>query len=215
MERDFIYCRRHTSIGVKVEEISGCEDKSGALWNILAKQIYCENGRDGYRSIEHYPSGVPYLYGEPVRISVSHTGHMLVVASLPKTPEADLSAYSPRTALGIDVETADREQVLKVRERYLGEEELALVSEDNLQDNILAWTAKEAIYKAAMIEGLDFREQIRIVSLPRLDAEQCGEAVLKDAKGGSVNFLLYSYTTEGYIVTIAITDKTATFKKRK
>ena len=51
---------------------------------------------------------------------------MLVVASLPKTPEVDLSIFNPRTALGVDVESSSREQVLKVRDRYLSDEELAI-----------------------------------------------------------------------------------------
>ena len=35
--------------------------------------------------------------------------------------------------------------------------------------NVMAWTAKEALYKAAMSEGLDFAKDIAIRSLPKLE----------------------------------------------
>ncbi|MDE6424268.1 MAG: 4'-phosphopantetheinyl transferase superfamily protein, partial [Muribaculaceae bacterium] len=98
-----------------------------------------------------------------------HSGHLLAVASLPKTPEADLSSFAPRTALGIDAERNDREQVLKIRDRFLSDDEKAMIPADNLEANIIAWTAKEALYKAGMTEGLDLRKDITIISLPAID----------------------------------------------
>lgn len=201
--------------GIKVEEITGYEQKSGRVWVELAKQIYNENGVGGYRTISHYESGAPYLEGEAVRISVSHTEHILVVASLAKTPEIDLSEYNPRTALGVDVESAEREQVIRLRERFLNTEELAMVSADDLEANILAWTAKEALYKAALTAGLDFRTQILITSLPDIETEKEGRAVVKFDDKNCADFLLHSYKSENYIVTLAYSPKCATFKKSK
>lgn len=215
METEFIYYRHNTPIGVRVEEITGHEQSSGAIWTALAKQVFCENGKDGYRVIDHYPSGAPFLDAEKSRISVSHTGHMLVVATLPRTPEADLSQFSPRTALGIDVEAIDRSQVLKVRDRYLNELELELIPADNVAANVIAWTAKEALYKAALIEGIDFRSRIIICSLPELGSEVTAEAYVVDNDGQKIPFRLYSYESEGYVITIAISPKSATFKKTK
>ena len=86
METEFIYYRHTTPIGVRIEEITGYEQLSGPNWVAFAKQVFSENSKDGYRVIDHYDSGAPFLDGESSRISVSHTGHMLVVASLPKTP---------------------------------------------------------------------------------------------------------------------------------
>ena len=144
METEFIYYRHNTPIGVQVEEITGYEQLSGPNWVAFAKQVFSENSKDAYRVIDHYESGALFLDGESSRISVSHTGHMLIVASLPRTPEADLSVFSPRTALGIDVESKEREQVLKVRERYLNDDELTMVPADDVVANVIAWTAKEA-----------------------------------------------------------------------
>ncbi len=171
METEFIYWRHPTPVGIKVEEISGMENKSGKLWRDMAMQIYCENGVDGFREIGHFANGAPFLFGLTSRISVTHTAHLLAVATLPKTPEANLSQFAPRTAMGIDAERLDREQVLRVRDKFLSDEEKAIVSEDSLEANIIAWTSKEALYKAAMTEGLDFRNDITIKSLPAIDRQ--------------------------------------------
>ena len=215
METEFIYCRHTTPVGIKVEEISGYEQKSGKVWCELAKQVYCENGKNGYRFLEHFPSGAPFLDGENSRISISHTNHLLVVASLPSTPEVDLSVFSPRTALGIDAEKADRTQVLKIREKFLSEEELRLIADSDIINNIVAWTAKEALYKAALISGIEFKSRIAITAMPDLKANGKGAAIVTDGNGSQIDFLLYSYESDGYIISIAYSPKSATFKKRK
>lgn len=215
METEFIYWRHNTPPGIKVEEISGGEDKSGKVWMALAKQVYSENGRDGYRVIDHTPSGVPLLEDEDVRISVSHAGHLLVVASLPRTPEADLASFSKRTALGIDTEERTRAQVLKIRDRFLSEEELKIVPAESIEANILAWTAKEALYKASLIEGLDFRCCIKISEFPDPEAQTLGHAGVITPNGEEIEYILYSYFSDNNIVTIAYTPSTATFKKSR
>ena len=197
---DFIYWRHPTVPGIKVEEVSGGDIYSGATWLEMARQVYCENGRDAYRDLGHFRNGAPFLYGEQSRISVTHCRGLFVVATLPPTPEVDLAEFSERaamgislthtqgllavatlpptpecplevfaerTALGIDAERADRSQVLKIRGRFLSDEELALVPADDVTANVIAWTVKEAAYKAAMTEGLDFRDAIRIRRMPR------------------------------------------------
>lgn len=166
MENDFIYWRHPTIPGIKVEEVSGGDRYSGELWRSMARQLYCENGKEAYREIGHFEDGAPFLYGESNRVSVTHCPGLYAVATLPPTPEVDLSVFSPRAALGIDAERYDRAQVLRVRDRFLSESELKLIPADDLSLNILAWTVKEAAYKAARIPGLDIREDIRILRLP-------------------------------------------------
>lgn len=236
---EFIYWPHPTPAGIKVEEVTGMLSKSGRLWESMALQIYCENGRDGYRDVGHFPSGAPFLFGSPCRISITHTDHFLAVASLPKTPEADLARFSPRSALGIDAESLGRTQVLKVRERFLSPDELAMIPEDDLEANIIAWTAKEALYKAALYEGLDLREGIILRKLPHIDrkmnlpgapAPVYGQALLR-LPDGDVDMELYSYESEGetaeaktaettnpaeptrYCVTMAYSPKCAKFSR--
>lgn len=222
METEFIYWRHHTIPGIKVEEVSGGEDKPLPLWKEMAYQLYCENGKDEYREIGHYPNGAPFLMGEDSRISITHTGRFLAIATLPATPDADLSTFSEETAMGIDAEPADRKQTLRIRERFLSANELAMIPADDLHLNVMAWTAKEALYKAAMQPGLDFRENIRILALPKIgpavtvyDKKEFDPITMGRANV-NINcteypFILYSYESEGNIVTLAFSPSCIRF----
>lgn len=215
METEFIYWRHLTPVGIRVEEVCGGEDRTGAVWRALAGQVYRENGRNGYREVGHRESGAPYIEGGEERISVTHTTGLLAVASLPRTPEADLEQFSTRTALGIDAERWDREKVCSLRERFLSEEELALVPEGDVKAGILAWTAKEALYKAALTPGIDFRRDIRIISLPDSETGALGKAWIKPGKESEeVEMDLYAYSSEGCCVTLAYSPKCAKYKKK-
>lgn len=165
---DFVYWRHPSVPGIKIEEITGGEHYKGQVWLEMARQLYCENGREAYREIGHFNNGAPFLYGESSRISITHCSGLLAVATLPDTPEVSLGMFSERTAMGIDAERADRRQVLNVRRRFLSDDELAMIPADGIEPNVIAWTVKEAAYKAAFIPGLDFRENIRIRRMPRL-----------------------------------------------
>lgn len=237
MEEELIYWRHKTPAGIKIEEVTGGDDKRGDLWLDMAYQIYCENGRDGYRDIDHFPSGAPRLDGEECRISVSHVqnpegGGLLVVASLPDTPEVNLSTFSERTAMGVDAEPTHRDQVLRIRERFLNERELSLIPADDTLLNIQAFTAKEALLKASMLRGIDWRADIDIVALPHIDSTEemlglvggklvanpprtpFGKATLR-IDGETHDMLLYSYLTDSWIVTLAFSPRCATFQKRQ
>ncbi len=222
METEFIYWRHHTLPGIKVEEVCGGEDRSLKLWIEMAYQVYSENGKEGYREIGHFRNGAPFLVGEIGRISITHTGRFLAVATLPDTPEVDLSVFSERAAMGIDAERADREQTLRVRNKFLSDDEQQMIDKDDVKKNVMAWTAKEALYKAAMHEGLDFRNDIHIISLPKIgpavpvydknefDPIRTGEAVVK-IEDKEYPFVLYTYESEGNIVTLAYSPRCAKF----
>ncbi|MDE5773358.1 MAG: 4'-phosphopantetheinyl transferase superfamily protein [Muribaculaceae bacterium] len=222
MEREFIYWNHKTPAGIQVEEICGAEDKALSVWKELALQVYGENGKDRFRVIDHTETGAPLLEDMDQRISVSHTGRFLCVAQLPRTPEADMHRYSPRSAMGIDCERTDREQVLKVRERFLSEHELEMIPSEDVEQNILAWTCKEALYKAALTPGLDFRAAIEIVRMPRIcphpgplkkgDDTPFGAAVITTPDGKKHEMSLYSYLSEGHIITLAYSPKCAKYK---
>lgn len=222
METEFIYWRHHTLPGIKVEEVCGGEDRSLKLWIEMAYQVYSENGKEGYRELGHFRNGAPFLVGETGRISITHTGRFMAVATLPDTPEVDLSVFSERAALGIDAERADREQTLRVRNKFLSDDEQQMIDKDDVKKNVMAWTAKEALYKAAMQDGLDFKNDIRILSLPKIgpavpvydknefDSIRTGEAVVK-IEDKEYPFVLYTYESEGNIVTLAYSPRCAKF----
>lgn len=221
METELIYWRHPTLPGIKVEEICGGDDKPLKLWLDMAYQIYCENGKTGFREIGHFKSGAPFLMGESSRISISHTERFLVVATLPATPEInDFSEFSPRAAMGVDAERADRAQTLRVRTRFLSEKEQEMIPAEDVESNVLAWTIKEAAYKAALTPGLDFRNDIRIEIMPTLGPAttvyskeefpevKFGKAIVA-INGEEVPLTLYSYLSEGNIVTLAYSPRCA------
>lgn len=204
METDFIYWSHKLPRGVEVAEICGGEDKSPALWRAMALQLLAEHSYDGSRTIGHYASGAPFFEGEErIRVSLTHTKHFMAVAWLPEAHEAITDSFDSRYALGIDAERADRGQVLKIRERFVAEAELSMVTADDVAGNVLLWTIKEALYKAALTPGLDFRVAIRVTLLPGLKSKAPGRAeVLTD--GRWLSFSLYSWESEGHILTVAL-----------
>lgn len=218
---DFIYYKHDTPVGIRVEEIYDDQPTlRPPLWRKMAYQIFSEHGKNEYRELGTFPSGAPFLFNSDCRISVTHTARLLAVASLPPTPETNLSEYNPRTAMGIDAESSSREQARKCRERFLNNDELTLIGDD-LQKCVLAWTIKEAVYKAALIPGLDFKNNLIINSLPTIHCPDgtpfydamLGKAIVRHEQGNR-QFSLYSYLSEEYIITIAFSEKCAKYKKQ-
>ncbi len=228
---DFIYEKEIAPCGVAVEQIYGADEKSAKVWKMFAMQIFSEAEGD-YRAIAHLGNGAPILDGIPQRISVSHTTHFLTVASLPKTPDIDLEEVSVRTALGIDIEKSDRAQVLKIREKFLTEDEMRLLpgvekpedaSSEDVKSHILAWTCKEALYKAVMGKSPDWKNDYRIITLPQIasdikgaTADKYGEAeiTLHEPEETVMKMQLSSWEAEGHVLTLAFSPKIAKFPIR-
>lgn len=90
--------------------------------------------------IGHEPTGAPTITGAPGIISVSHCRRGAAVA------------WTPGRAVGVDIETA-RQQLERVKSRFLCGGEMAAYG-GSLDLLLRAWTAKEALYKAALTPGL-------------------------------------------------------------
>lgn len=228
---DFIYQKQIAPCGIAVEEIYGADEKTPKVWKLFAIQIFSEAEGD-YRDISHFDNGAPFLEGIPRRISVSHTPHHLAVASLPKTSDINLDEVNIRTAIGIDIEKADRSQVLKIIDKFLTPAEQALLPQhpaeipgptsDSPQSPtpfILAWTCKEALYKSVMGLASDWKEDYQIISLPLLakdinDAtkEKYGKAIINLPEPGRMEMLLSSWLSEGHVVTLAFSSKIPIYK---
>lgn len=113
-------------------------------------------------TLDHLPSGAPLLTGAPdaPAISISHGGGMAAVAIGPRTP-----------AFGIDIE-APRVQLRRVAPRFLSPDEIDLAGTD-ITTLLLFWTAKEAVYKAALTPGLPLTAIA--VDLTASTARACGK----------------------------------------
>ena len=223
-ENEFVSWSFKTPVGIKVEQVFGMDSKSGKVWLEMARQIFSELGAQDYREIGHYSNGAPFIFGLNTRISISHTSHFLVGAFLPKTPEANLEIFAPRTALGVDAESIDRSQVISVRDKFLTEKETEKISKDDVRKNIIAWTCKEALYKAAMTPGLDWRKNLVIEDLPEIDLTPektvtpvLGKGYIELPLDNSIErfeMRLYSYECYGCCVSIAFSPKCARFGKK-
>lgn len=225
---DFIYEKTTAPCGIAVEEIYGADEKSAKVWKLFAMQIFSEADGD-YRMIEHFENGAPYLEDIAQRITVSHTSHFLVVASLPKTPDIDLTEVNVRTAIGVDIEKSDRAQVIKIKDKFLTPEETALLSDadpaedadpDTVKGFILAWTCKEALYKAVMGKAADWKNDYRILSLPKIASSLSeatpekygkGEIRLHGESESTIEMTLTSWETEGHVLTLAFSPKIARY----
>ncbi len=133
--------------------------------------------------IGHYPDGSPFIENLDIHISISHCKGMVAIAS------------NPRLKIGIDIERW-RNTLLKVKPRFLSPREM---EHYNTPDTLLwAWTAKEAVYKAAGCEGIDFANGI---SLP---LDLTSDIATVKFSGMEKQFRLLSRSLAGVTTTVAV-----------
>ncbi len=101
--------------------------------------------------LEHRPNGAPYVAGAADVMSISHTGCHLAVAR-------------SAAAMGIDIEQRSP-RALRLTRRFLDAREAAWVQAQACAEDAatLLWSAKEAAYKCAQIDGLSLLEGIRVI----------------------------------------------------
>ncbi len=95
-----------------------------------------------------HPDGRPCIVGSQLHISLSHT-------------QTHVAAMVSRTVAGVDVQTV-RPKLLTMLDRYLDEEEQHMALNGGLDAATALWCAKEAVYKAAVMAGLPFRDGIQV-----------------------------------------------------
>jgi 4'-phosphopantetheinyl transferase len=92
--------------------------------------------------------GKPHLLNDSRFISISHC-------------QGYAAAIAADVAVGVDVERVSS-RVQRIKDRFLSPEEQALLGLEDA-DLMLAWSAKEAVYKMYGNKQLVFKEHIRIV----------------------------------------------------
>jgi phosphopantetheinyl transferase len=113
-------------------------------------------------AIAYLPSGKPYLTGNSLTISISHTKKYVAVL------------LSSHAFVGVDIEHRS-ERIHKVRHKFMHSDE-----ENNLRQInnpisetdglLLHWCAKESLFKAVPEEGVDFAQELRISDLSYLES---------------------------------------------
>lgn len=127
-----------------VEGISSQSRRTERLaWRLLLRSVLPT------AQIEYLSSGKPEIKNNQYNhISVSHCQDFVAVAIATKP-------------CGIDVERYDR-NFERVKSRYMTAEEQSLSADEHWA--AVVWCAKEAMYKMAGCEGVDFKRDMQIIS---------------------------------------------------
>lgn len=135
-------------------------------------------------SLEHDSEGRPSVAGVdfPGMISITHSRASCLLAV----------TYRPDISIGIDAETW-RDQLKRVASKFLTNEECAIYDTPALL--LLAWTTKEAVYKAARTPGLALKE----INLPVPVAESA--SFTATARGKKYTVMSHSLSSDEAITT--------------
>lgn len=110
----------------------------------LLKKLFPENDPQ----LEYDEQRKPFLAGLNTHISISHSHDKLAIL------------INSKESTGVDVELI-REKVKNIQHKFLCSDELVFAAENEVTLTIL-WAAKEAIYKAYGLRGVDFSKHIFI-----------------------------------------------------
>lgn len=92
----------------------------------------------------HKADGAPFIEGFDGYISISHS------------PDMALLAVDYKGSVGVDIDSP-REQLRHIRHKFLNSDEHLLIGDD-IDMLLRAWTAKEAVFKAAGIADMTISE---------------------------------------------------------
>ena len=116
----------------------------------LATRALIEELTGHFPNITYNADGSPFFPGQDKHISISHSADMVAV-------------IIHKNRVGIDVEKSDR-PIGKIAHKFLSEKELKFTkcSRSPERSQMICWCAKEAIFKWAPEQGIDFASQIQI-----------------------------------------------------
>lgn len=141
-----------TPLSGEERECWGCISVPAKKREYLAGKYVLEKACDllgiAYLGMEKDEHGKPHLAGREYEISLSHTEDFIAVV------------FSPRSAVGVDLEKP-REQILRILPRLYSPEEVAAVNGD-LDMATIYWSAKEALYKLYGKRSVDFKEHLKL-----------------------------------------------------
>jgi 4'-phosphopantetheinyl transferase len=135
--------------------------------------------------IQYDSEGKPYLSDKSHQISVSHSNKWIAVM------------IHPDKKVGIDIE-CPTDKIRKLYTRFLSPTEQKELSEGkNVSQLLLAWSAKEALFKIIGKEAVDFATQLRIFPF---NVQPTGELTAEHVPTKSIYKLQYQQTEEYTLV---------------
>lgn len=138
--------------------------------------------------LDYTPQNKPFIRDSNYHISISHSHDKLAII------------LNRHKNTGIDIELL-RDKILKVRHKFLNDKEWAF-AQQNVQKLITIWAAKEAMYKAHGLKGLDFKKHLFVndFSSIHISGRLAKDGILKE-------YRLISEKMEEYIM-VYILDET-------
>ena len=150
-----------------------------ALKELIGKKVIIEYDKDGK----------PYLLDKSYQISISHCKSWIAVM------------IHPTRLVGIDIEIPT-DKILKLQKRFLNEtEQKYLATGENINQLMLAWSAKEALYKIIGIEAVDFANQLHIFPFEMKSIGKFTAEHVKTKKIYELNYHQHSDYTLVYCLT--------------
>lgn len=140
-------------------------------------------------ALRYSSQGAPILEDSDVNVSFSHTARLVVMAC------------DSEHVIGVDAEQTDRQQVLRVRDKFLNAMEKQFIAPDDLAAHVIAWTAKEAIIKAERNSALDWTNGITLDPFS-LDGLEQG-TITFTARCAAAQYGLTTHLAEGHYITLA------------
>ena len=151
-----------------------------ALKTVLGKEV----------PIDYDDEGKPHLSDESFQISISHSNRWIAII------------LHPTKRVGIDIE-CPTDKILKLYKRFLSPVEQAELSHGkDIRQLLIAWSAKEALYKIIGKESIDFANQLRIYSF---EVKTPGEIRAQHIPSKSY-YLLHYQQTENYTLVYCLTE---------
>jgi 4'-phosphopantetheinyl transferase len=139
--------------------------------------------------IEYDSNGKPFLLDKSYQISISHCKNWIAVM------------IHPTSLVGVDVEIPT-DKILKLQKRFLNEtEQKDLANGENINQLMLAWSAKEALYKIIGIEAVDFANQLHIFPFEMKSIGKFTAEHVKSKKIYELNYYQHSDYTLVYCLT--------------
>lgn len=135
------------SCGIDADGCKGYKAVSRRVEYMVERLLLAE-AFGGAVELRHNADGAPRV-DCCKHISISHTPGLIGVA------------VSELAAIGIDMEHRSN-RVLRVRSKFLDDEELGRIAADDADANLVAWTAKEAMYKLVSQSGVGLRDDLHV-----------------------------------------------------
>lgn len=129
------------------------------------------------------PEGKPYLKDRNAHISVSHSHDKLAIL------------VNEKESTGVDIELI-RDKVVNVKHKFLCEAEQQFTGND-IEKLTTLWAAKEAIYKAYGLKGVDFKENMFVEAYNEANTDFYGRI---EMPGFKKKYILCREKTDNYIL---------------